>query len=119
VDDEPNPPATGWTEDDAVIARLRAWLGDRGYATLSDHYHVDSFGNQEVVLARPIAIRLARDRGQWQVEVAGKDGQFKEIRRWRDALRESGPQLLSAADQAAILREMLDEIEGRPSLPDR
>ena len=53
------------------------------------------------------------------MEVAGKDGQFKEIRRWRDALRESGPQLLSAADQAAILREMLDEIEGQPSLPDR
>ncbi len=117
--DEPRSRAGGWTVDDAVMADLRAWLVERGFTVLSDSYDVASFGNQEVTLARPVAIRLVKDRDQWWVEVAGADGRWSSIGRWRDALRGRGPQLLTAGDQAEILREMLDEIERHPSPPDQ
>lgn len=77
--DDRTPPAIGWNADDAVMADLRAWLEGRGFTVLSDRYDPNSFGNQEVMLARPVAVRLVRDRGQWWVEVAGADGRFREI----------------------------------------
>ena len=117
--DDPNRPRVGWTPDDITMADLRAWLVDRGFAVLSDRYDSESFGNQEVVLARPVAIRLVKDRDQWSVDIAGVDGQFNEIRRWRDALRGPGAQLLSTAEQADILRKLLDDIEAHPASPDR
>ena len=75
---------------------------------LSDNYDFEAFGNQEVMLTRPIAVRLVRDRGQWWVDVLGADGRWSGIQRWRDALRENGPQLLLRCDQADILRALLD-----------
>lgn len=116
--EEPKSPATGWTGDDGVIADLRAWLVGRGFVVLSDYYDPASFGNQEVTIALPAAIRLIKDRDQWRVEIAGSDGHWRWVGRWRDALRGKGPQLLSATDQAEILRELLDEIQRHPSPPD-
>jgi hypothetical protein len=116
VSSDENPPALGWTPDDAAMADLRSWLVERGFVVLSDSYDAESFGNQEVVLTRPIAVRLVRDRGRWWVDVLGSDGRWSGIQRWRDALRGSGPQLLSAADQADILRAVLGEIEERSTL---
>ena len=115
MNDDQNPPPIGWTADDAVMAELRTWLVERGFVVLSDRYNSASFGNQEVMLTRPIAVRLARDRGQWWVDVLGADGQWTGIHHRREALRGRGPQLLSAADQADTLREILDEIEQRPT----
>ena len=109
-------PADGWTTDDAVMADLRSWLVERGFVVLSDSYDFEAFGNQEVILTRPIAVRLVRDRGQWWVDVLGADGRWSGIQRWRDALPENGPQFLSAADQADILRALLDEMEARSTL---
>jgi hypothetical protein len=100
------------------MADLRAWLQSRGFVVLRDDYDFDAFGNQEVTLARPVAIRLAKDRGQWSVEVAGADGRFIEVRRWRDSLHGEGHHLLSASDEAEILRDLLDDIEQRPTPPD-
>jgi hypothetical protein len=104
-------PPIGWTADDAVMADLRSWLVDRGFVVLSDSYDFEAFGNQQVILTRPVAVRLVRDRGQWWVDVLGADGHWSGIQRWRDELRGNGPQMLSAADQAELLRAMLDEIE--------
>lgn len=87
MSDDPNPPAIGWTDDDAVMADLRAWLVEQGFIVVSDRYDPQSFGDQEVTLTRPIAIRLVRDRGQWWVDVLGADGQWAGIQRWREALR--------------------------------
>jgi hypothetical protein len=111
VSDNPTPPAIGWTRDDAVMAALRAWLVERGFVVVRDHLTFDSFGDQEVLLTRPIAIRLVRDRGEWLVDVLGRDGQWEDIQGLRRRLRGRGPQLLTAADQADSLRELLDEAE--------
>jgi hypothetical protein len=116
--EEPQSPAIGWSGDDGVIADLRAWLVGRGFVVLSDHYDPDSFGNQEVTLARPAAIRLVKDRDQWRVDVAGGDGHWTWVGRWRDAVGSKGPQVLSASDQAELLRDLLDEIQRHPSPPD-
>lgn len=109
--DDPTPPPLGWTAGDTVMAELRAWLVERGFIVLRDHYDSASFGNQEVMLTRPIAVRLVRDRGEWRVEVLGADGQWSGIDRWRQASHGTGSQLLSAAEQADILRATLDAIE--------
>jgi hypothetical protein len=114
VSDDPKPPPIGWTSDDAVMADLRTWLVGQGFIVLSDRYDAESFGNQEVTLTRPIAVRLVRDRGQWWVDVLGADGQWTGVQRWREALRGNGRQLMSAAEQADTLREILSEIEQRP-----
>lgn len=111
--DELDPPPIGWTADDATMAELRAWLVEQGYVVLFDAYDFASFGNQSVTLSRPLAIRLVRDRGRWAVEMIGADGHWKWIGQWRAELRGAGSQLLTATDQADILREMLAEIEGR------
>ena len=59
-----------WIDDDGVMAELRSWLVEQGFVVLSDVYDADHFGNQLVELARPIAVRLIRDRGQWGIEIA-------------------------------------------------
>jgi hypothetical protein len=97
------------------MASLRAWLVEQGFVVLRDHLSPDSFGNQEVMLARPIAIRLVCDRDEWSVDVLDTGGQWTDMRSLRKRLRGSGPQLLSAADQADTLRELLDEAEQRPA----
>lgn len=109
--DDPNPPAIGWTVDDAAMADMRRWLVERGFVVVRDEYDPDSFGNQEVILTRPVAIRLVRDRGEWRTELMGSDGQWAGILQWRDALRGKGSFLATAADQADLVREMLDEVE--------
>ncbi len=108
-----DPSAVGWTADDAVMADLRSWLADRGFVVVRDRYDSESFGNQEVILTRPVAVRLVRDRDEWSVDLMGDDGQWTRIQSRREALRGRGPYLLSATDQADILREMLEEVERR------
>ena len=102
-----------WTADDSVMADLRAWLVDQGFVVLSDSYDSDSFGNQGVVLTRPIAIQLVRDRGEWGVSIAGSDGAWRWLDRWVTELTPGAPQPVSAADQDAALRALLPEIEKR------
>jgi hypothetical protein len=62
------------TPDDRVVADLRSWLSDQGFVVLTDTYDIDHFGNQVVELARPIAVRLVRDRSEWGIFIAGTDG---------------------------------------------
>jgi hypothetical protein len=59
-----------WSDDDQVMADLRNWLVDQGFVVLSDQLS-DSFGNQVVEMARPIGIRLVRDRDQWAIDLLG------------------------------------------------
>jgi hypothetical protein len=101
----------GWTADDAILADLRSWLVDQGFAVLDDRYDSEAFGNQIVIFARPIAIRLVRDRSEWGVDLLGPDGQWTWIGYWGGA-RTSEP--LSAADQAGRLRALL-QAEGAES----
>jgi hypothetical protein len=102
-----------WTPDDRVMADLRYWLIDQGFTVLSDHYEADLFGNQVVELARPIAVRLIRDRGQWRVEIAGPDGEWSSLDNW--AARLTGPRSTSssAIEQSDLLRRLLPDIELR------
>lgn len=111
--DDRNMAASGWTADDAVIADLRSWLVERGFVVVRDHYAPEPFGNQEVILTRPIAVRLVRDRNEWRVDLLGGDGQWTWVRELREELRGPGPHLASATDQAEILREILPEVEDR------
>jgi hypothetical protein len=101
----------GWSADDAVIADLRTWLVEQGFVVVSDRYDAAAFGDQEIALTRPIAVRLVRDRDQWSIDVLGVDGQWTGIERWRDRSSGSGQRLLSPAEQADILRSTLAEIE--------
>jgi hypothetical protein len=100
------------------MADLRAWLQDRGFVVLSDHYDPEHFGDQVVQLARPLGIRLVRDRGEWSVDVVGADGEWIDIHRWRGATRSQRSEPPSAAEQAQRLREVLDEIEAPSAPPD-
>lgn len=102
-----------WTTDDNVMAQLREWLVQQGFVVLSDHYNPDSFGNQEVVLARPIAIRLVRDRSEWGVFVAGSDGKWLPLDRWVKRTTDASAGLVSAIEQDRALRTLLAEIEQR------
>jgi hypothetical protein len=36
----------GWTADDAIMADLRSWLVDQGFAVIGDRYHPDSFSKR-------------------------------------------------------------------------
>jgi hypothetical protein len=96
------------------MAELRRWLIDRGFVVLSDEYRSDSFGNQLVTLARPVAFRLVRDRSQWSVEACGSDGQWRWLGDWSAALNHGRPRETSATEEATRLRTLLDEIEQRP-----
>lgn len=94
----------GWTAEDAIMADLRSWLVDQGFAVLDDRYDSEHFGNQVVTFARPLAVRLARDRSEWRVELLGPDGRWTWIGDW-GGFRTTEP--LSAADQAKKLRALL------------
>jgi hypothetical protein len=115
--DDLSASANGWTADDASMAELRGWLIDRGFIVIRDDINLDLFGNQEVILTRPVAIRLVSDRGEWRTEVMGPDGQWAGIEQWSEGLRGKGARLVSAADEADLLRETLDEIERNPASP--
>jgi hypothetical protein len=95
--------------DDEVMAELRNWLGEQGFVVLSDHYDPDHFGNQVVEMARPVGIRLVRDRDQWWIDVLGADGAWSALNSWLDT--PGSGQALSAADQSRLLREHLADIE--------
>ena len=105
-----------WTDDDGVMAELRSWLIEQGFVVLADHYDADSFGNQLVELARPIAVRLVRDRGQWGIDIAGPDGVWSPLSTWVDEVAGAGRvEVRSAADQSELLRALLPRIERRAS----
>jgi hypothetical protein len=93
------------------MADLRSWLLDQGFAILDDRYDSQAFGNQIVTFARPIAVRLVKDRSEWGVELLGPDGEWTWIGYWGGS-RTSEP--LSAADQSVRLRELL-QAEGAES----
>jgi hypothetical protein len=69
----------GWSADDAAMADLRDRLVEQGYVVLDDRYDADAFGNQVVILARPSAIRLVRDRGEWSVQVMGAGATWQGV----------------------------------------
>src|SRR4249919_4007066 len=101
-----------WTDDDGVMAELRSWLIEQGFVVLADHYDADRFGNQLVELARPIAVRLVRDRGQWGIDIAGPDGVWSPLSTWVDEVAGTGRgEVRSAADQSELLRALLPRIE--------
>jgi hypothetical protein len=101
-----------WTNDDALFAELRAWLTGQGFVVLSDQYSADSFGNQVVTLARPVGVRLARDRGEWSVHLCGSDGVWRPVQEWTAEPGAERAQHVSAAD-AKRLRNLLSAIEQR------
>ncbi|MDF2734383.1 MAG: hypothetical protein K0S97_1006 [Chloroflexota bacterium] len=107
-----------WTDDDQVMAELRNWLVEQGLVVLSDTYDPDHFGNQIVELARPIGIRLVRDRDQWRIDILGLDGAWSPLVHWLDSTVGSRPQSLSAAEQSQLLRGRLAEIEQRANRGD-
>ncbi len=104
-----------WTDDDKVMADLRNWLSEQGFVVLSDHYDSDHFGNQVVEMARPLGIRLVRDRDKWWVDVLGPDGSWSPLDSYLDPPAGSRREALSAADQSRLLRERLPDIERRAS----
>jgi hypothetical protein len=108
-----------WTDDDALFAELREWLIGQGFVVLSDQYSPDSFGNQVVTLARPIGVRLARDRGQWSVYLCGPDGDWRPLHEWVAELTGERARDFSAAADATHLRTLLSEIEQKFGHPDR
>jgi hypothetical protein len=105
-------------EDEVTIAELRQWLVERGYVVLSDRYEPDAFGNQLITLARPAALRLVKDRGEWAVEVCGRDGQWRWLGDWSAALGHERPSTTSAREESERLRALLDEIERQPDASD-
>jgi hypothetical protein len=100
-----------WTDDDATFADLREWLTREGFVVLSDSYSSDSFGNQAVTLARPVAVRLVRDRGQWSVDICGHDGVWRPLHELGHELTGERSGDFSAAAEAARLRSLLGAIE--------
>jgi hypothetical protein len=104
-----------WSDEDKVIADLRIWLVERGFVVLSDEYDPDHFGNQIVEMARPIGIRLVRDRDEWRIDVLGLGGAWSPLDSWLDRETGSRPQASSAAHQSRLLRERLPDIERRAS----
>jgi hypothetical protein len=109
---------TGWTNDDAEFAELRQWLTDAGFVVLADRLSLDTFGDQEVILARPIGLRLVRDRGQWSVEVCGDDGQWRPLARWAELLTGDRARDYSATAEIERLRMLLPQIERTPQAAD-
>ena len=102
-----------WSDDDKVMADLRNWLGEQGFVVFSDDYDPDHFGNQVVKMARPVGIRLVRDRGQWWIDLLGPDGTWSPLAGWLNPSADSRREALSAADQSRLLRESLQDIERR------
>lgn len=102
-----------WTAEDQAIAGLRAWLVEQGFVVLSDRYDPDHFGDQIVELARPIAIRLVRDRNQWAIEIVGSDGEWADLSGWLAEIGKSPGPALSVADQARLLQAALATLERR------
>ena len=100
-----------WTDDDALFADLREWLTHQGFVVLSDSYAPDSFGNQAVTLARPVAVRLIKDRDQWSVDVCGNDGAWRPLHEWSAQLTGQRTHDFSAAADADRLRRLLEAIE--------
>jgi hypothetical protein len=100
-----------WTDDDAAFADLREWLTRQGFVVLLDSYSPDSFGNQAVTLARPIAVRLVRDRGQWSVDICGEDGAWRPLHEWSHELTGQRTRDFSATAEADRLRRLLRAIE--------
>jgi hypothetical protein len=107
-----------WSDDDQVMAELRQWLGEQGFVVLSDQFDPDHFGNQFVEMARPVALRLVRDRDQWGIDLMGVDGSWSPLDLWLDPTAGSRRVSLSAADQSRLLRASLTEIEHRFSSGD-
>lgn len=97
------------------MAELRSWLIEQGFVVLSDRYDADHFGNQVVEMARPIAVRLTRDRDQWGIDIVGPDGVWSPLLAWVDATAGRRAGVLSAADQSEVLRALLPQIERRAS----
>lgn len=106
------------TADDQVMAELRNWLIEQGFVVLADDYHADAFGNQDVTLARPVAIRLVKDRSQSYVEACGRDGQWRPLPVWAEAMGHGRPTDYSAPGEAEHLRRLLGEVERRPDAAD-
>jgi hypothetical protein len=102
-----------WTADDGVMAGLRSWLVDQGFVVLTDHYDSNHFGNQVVELARPIAVRLVRDRSEWEVFIAGSDGAWLPLDEWVKAITGTRVDVATASARADALRALLPEIERR------
>jgi hypothetical protein len=104
-----------WSDDDQVMAELRNWLVEQGYVVLSDQYDPDHFGNQIVEMARPVGIRLVRDRDQWWIDLLGPDGTWSPLNSIAESMAGSRGKSLSAAEQSQLLRTRLVDIERRAS----
>jgi hypothetical protein len=104
-----------WSDDDQEMAELRNWLVEQGFVVLSDQYDPDHFGNQIVEMARPVGIRLVRDRDQWRIDLLGPDGTWSSLDSLAESTVGSRGKSLSAADQSQLLRARLADIERRAS----
>lgn len=111
--------AMTWGNDDREMAELRSWLVEQGFVVLSDQYDSDHFGNQIVEMARPVGIRLVRDRGQWRIDLLGPDGNWSPLDRWLDSTAGPRRTSLSVADLSRLLRAHLADIERRASGGDK
>lgn len=107
-----------WTDDDQEIAELRRWLVEQGFVVLSDQLS-QSFGDQIVEMARPMGIRLVRDRDQWAIDLLGPDGNWSPLDLWLDESAGSRRRALSAAEQSQLLRAHLADIERGASAGDQ
>jgi hypothetical protein len=110
--------AMTWTDDDQQMAELRNWLIEEGFVVLSDELS-DSFGDQVVEMARPIAVRLVRDRDQWAIDLLGPDGNWSPVDHWLERTAGSRRHGISAAEQSQLLRAHLADIERRASAGDQ
>jgi hypothetical protein len=82
---------------------------------LSDRYDSDYFGNQVVEMARPVGIRLVRDRDRWGIDLLGPDGNWAPLDSWMELPAGSNGLGLSAVDQSQVLRARLADIERQES----
>jgi hypothetical protein len=107
-----------WTDDDQEMAELRTWLVEQGFVVLSDQLS-QGFGDQIVEMARPMGIRLVRDRDQWAIDLLGPDGNWSPLDLWLDRTAGSRRRDLSAAEQSRLLRTHLADLERRASAGDQ
>ena len=107
-----------WTDDDQAMAELRNWLVEHGFVVVSDRLS-DSFGDQVVEMARPIGIRLVRDRDQWAIDILGPDGDWSPVDLWLERTAGSRRQGLTVAEQSQLLQAHLADIERGGSAGDQ
>jgi hypothetical protein len=100
--------------DEEAASALLSWLTEQGYTVEGDDRAPDGAGNRTIHLLRGTCqATLARDRGQWYVELGPADAAGFDINLWEAYLRDQPPEIepTSFEDDARTLHNLLHEVE--------